>query len=273
MRDRRHLLREVLDDLLERAQFDEGLADGVHFRDAGVDLVLDRIVEMEGFRRAVGVKNVTVNEPYFQGHYPDQPIMPGVMIVEAMAQLGGLLLLRKLEVAGRVPVLLSIDRVKSQDNQWIPLRYTVTRKSGQSHAVSTGILTAGVAVVFWPAAPVFLLRKGADITINRGTAFDVFTDANHMTGVTTAPAGNTLAASIAPPNPSPASPSGAATVSITCPVASAEIEVDGAFVGNAPATLQLATGTHRIVVRHGPKSWQRTLQVNAGSTLSLNATL
>jgi len=75
-------------------------------------LMVDRIVEMEGFRRAVGVKNVTVNEPYFQGHYPDQPIMPGVMIVEAMAQLGGLLLLRKLEVAGRVPVLLSIDRVK-----------------------------------------------------------------------------------------------------------------------------------------------------------------
>jgi UDP-3-O-[3-hydroxymyristoyl] N-acetylglucosamine deacetylase/3-hydroxyacyl-[acyl-carrier-protein] dehydratase len=75
-------------------------------------LMVDRVIEIEGFRRAVGVKNVTVNEPYFQGHYPDQPIMPGVMIVEAMAQLGGLLLLRKLELTGKLPVLLSIDRVK-----------------------------------------------------------------------------------------------------------------------------------------------------------------
>jgi UDP-3-O-[3-hydroxymyristoyl] N-acetylglucosamine deacetylase/3-hydroxyacyl-[acyl-carrier-protein] dehydratase len=75
-------------------------------------LMVDRVVEIEGFRRAVGVKNVTVNEPYFLGHYPEQAIMPGVMIVEAMAQLGGLLLLRKLELTGRLPVLLSIDRVK-----------------------------------------------------------------------------------------------------------------------------------------------------------------
>ena len=85
---------------------------------------------------------------------------------------------RRLGRAGKLD--FSIDRVKTTDNQWIPLRYTVTKKSGQSHAVSTGILTAGVAAVFWPAAPVFLLRKGADITINRGTAFDVFTDVNHV---------------------------------------------------------------------------------------------
>jgi beta-hydroxyacyl-ACP dehydratase FabZ len=75
-------------------------------------LMVDRVVEIDGFRRAVGVKNVTLNEPFFQGHYPDQPIMPGVMIVEALAQLGGLLLLRKLELTGRLPVLMSIDRVK-----------------------------------------------------------------------------------------------------------------------------------------------------------------
>ena len=75
-------------------------------------LMVDRVIEIEGFQRAVGVKNVTINEPFFQGHYPEQPIMPGVLIVEAMAQLGGILLLRKLELTGRVPVLLSIDRVK-----------------------------------------------------------------------------------------------------------------------------------------------------------------
>ena len=161
---------------------------------------------------------------------------------------------RRMGRAGKLD--FSIDRVKSADNQWIPLRYTVTKKSGQSHAVSTGILTAGVAVVFWPAAPVFLLRKGNDITINRGTAFDVFTDANHTVGATTAAPASTSAA-----------------ISVTSSVASADIEVDGSFVGNAPATLQLSPGPHSIVVKHGTKSWQRTLQVNAGSTISLNATL
>ena len=75
-------------------------------------LLVDRVIELEGFRRAVGIKNVSVNEPFFQGHYPDEPIMPGVLILEAMAQLGGLLLLRKLELSGKVPVLLSIDKVK-----------------------------------------------------------------------------------------------------------------------------------------------------------------
>ncbi|MHC5012526.1 MAG: UDP-3-O-acyl-N-acetylglucosamine deacetylase [Planctomycetota bacterium] len=75
-------------------------------------LLVDRVLQVEGFQRAVGVKNVTINEPFFQGHYPQEPIMPGVLIVEAMAQLAGILLLRKLELTGKVPVLLSIDRVK-----------------------------------------------------------------------------------------------------------------------------------------------------------------
>ena len=56
-------------------------------------LLVDRVVEMDGDRRAVGVKNVTQNEPFFQGHYPGQPIMPGVLIVEAMAQSWGVLII------------------------------------------------------------------------------------------------------------------------------------------------------------------------------------
>jgi UDP-3-O-[3-hydroxymyristoyl] N-acetylglucosamine deacetylase / 3-hydroxyacyl-[acyl-carrier-protein] dehydratase len=75
-------------------------------------LLVDRVLEMDGFHRAVGIKNVSANEPFFQGHYPSEPIMPGVLIVEAMAQLAGILLLRKLELSGKLPVLLSIDRVK-----------------------------------------------------------------------------------------------------------------------------------------------------------------
>jgi UDP-3-O-[3-hydroxymyristoyl] N-acetylglucosamine deacetylase/3-hydroxyacyl-[acyl-carrier-protein] dehydratase len=75
-------------------------------------LMIDRIVAIEGDDRAVGIKNVSINEPFFQGHYPNLPIMPGVMIVEAMAQLSGILLSRRLEHTGKVAVLLSMDRVK-----------------------------------------------------------------------------------------------------------------------------------------------------------------
>ncbi len=70
------------------------------------------MLEIDGYQRAVAIKNVSINEPFFQGHYPTEPIMPGVLILEAMAQIAGILLLRKLELTGKVPVLLSIDRVK-----------------------------------------------------------------------------------------------------------------------------------------------------------------
>ena len=100
------------------------------------------------------------------------------VITEAQAK-------RRLGRAGKLD--FSIERVRSVDDQWIPLRYAVTKKSGHSHAVATGIVTAGVAAAFWPAAPVFLLRKGGDVTINRGVSFDVFTDANHVLGRVASP--------------------------------------------------------------------------------------
>ena len=75
-------------------------------------LLVDRILEIQGSQRAVGIKNVTVNEEFFQGHYPGQPIMPGVLILEAMSQMGGVLLAQELEHKGKVAVLLSMDKVK-----------------------------------------------------------------------------------------------------------------------------------------------------------------
>ncbi len=75
-------------------------------------LLVDRVVEIIGDEKAVGIKNVTFNDIFFQGHYPGTPIMPGVLIVEALAQLGGLLLSQKLEHTGKLAVLLSMDKVK-----------------------------------------------------------------------------------------------------------------------------------------------------------------
>lgn len=75
-------------------------------------LLIDRVLEITGDQKAIGIKNVTFNDIFFQGHYPGTPIMPGVLIVEAMAQLGGILLSQKLEHTGKLAVLLSMDKVK-----------------------------------------------------------------------------------------------------------------------------------------------------------------
>jgi UDP-3-O-[3-hydroxymyristoyl] N-acetylglucosamine deacetylase / 3-hydroxyacyl-[acyl-carrier-protein] dehydratase len=76
-------------------------------------LLVDRIVHMEEGRRIVGIKNVTINEPFFQGHFPGHPIMPGVLIVEAMAQAGGLLLMEQISDADdKVVYFMTIDKVK-----------------------------------------------------------------------------------------------------------------------------------------------------------------
>lgn len=60
-------------------------------------LLVDRILEIEPGKRIVGIKNVTLNEPFFQGHFPGKPVMPGVLLIEAMAQVGAVLLLKDIE--------------------------------------------------------------------------------------------------------------------------------------------------------------------------------
>jgi len=74
--------------------------------------MVDRVLRFEDDNKAVGLKLVTINEPYFAGHFPDHPIMPGVLQIEAMAQLASILLLRNTENAGKLGYFMSVDKAK-----------------------------------------------------------------------------------------------------------------------------------------------------------------
>jgi 3-hydroxyacyl-[acyl-carrier-protein] dehydratase len=75
-------------------------------------ILVDRIIEMAEGKRAVGIKNVSANEPFFQGHFPGFPIMPGVLIMEALAQVGAVLILSKEEYKGHLAFYAGLDEVR-----------------------------------------------------------------------------------------------------------------------------------------------------------------
>ena len=107
-------------------------------------LLVDRVVEIEDGVRAVGIKNVTMNEPFFVGHFPGRPIMPGVLIVEALAQVGAVALLRLPEHAGKLVYFAGIDtmRFKKPVTPGDTLRLEVTldklrRRIGKGHGIAT----------------------------------------------------------------------------------------------------------------------------------------
>ena len=108
-------------------------------------LLVDRVVELEPGRRAVGLKNVTIGEPFFQGHFPGYPVMPGVLIVEALAQVGAVALLTTEQFQGQLALFAGIDKVrfKRQVKPGDTLRLEV--ELGQlRRGVGTGLGTATV---------------------------------------------------------------------------------------------------------------------------------
>ena len=123
-------------------------------------LMIDRVLDIENGQKIIAVKNVTMNEPYFQGHFPGKPVMPGVMIIEAMAQAGGILLLNSNEsLDSKLAYFMGIDEVKFRkpvvpgdqirmEIEILNLKRSVIKMSGKSFVdnklVAEGIFTAVV---------------------------------------------------------------------------------------------------------------------------------
>ncbi|HLQ82422.1 MAG TPA: 3-hydroxyacyl-ACP dehydratase FabZ [Pseudogracilibacillus sp.] len=75
-------------------------------------LLVDKVTEKEEGKRVVGIKNVTINEPFFQGHFPTHPVMPGVLILEALAQVGAIAVLDMEENKGKIGFLAGVDKCR-----------------------------------------------------------------------------------------------------------------------------------------------------------------
>ncbi|HZP59920.1 MAG TPA: 3-hydroxyacyl-ACP dehydratase FabZ, partial [Opitutaceae bacterium] len=128
-------IRRVLDTLPHRYPF----------------VMLDRVVEFIGQDELVGIKNVTVNEPYFQGHYPGNPVMPGVLQLESLAQAAGILMLRRGSSEGKTALLMSCDKVKFRKavrpGDQLVINVKLTKSRGDKIACAEGTCSVAGQVV------------------------------------------------------------------------------------------------------------------------------
>ncbi len=119
-------IRRVLDTLPHRYPF----------------LMIDRVVEFKGADELSALKNVTINEPFFQGHYPGNPVLPGVLQIEAMAQAAGILMLRKISAEGKTALFMSCDKVKFRravrPGDQLVINVKMTKSRGNKIGVAEG---------------------------------------------------------------------------------------------------------------------------------------
>lgn len=126
-------------------------------------LLIDRILELEPEKRIVALKNVTINEPFFQGHFPETPIMPGVLIIEAMAQTGGLLVVESfsLEKDGSLFYFTGMDKVRFRkpvtpgdqlrlEVELLKVRSKVAKMSGTAYVEKNVAVQAELMVAIRP---------------------------------------------------------------------------------------------------------------------------
>lgn len=114
-------------------------------------LLVDRVLEVEAGKRIVAIKNVTINEPYFTGHFPSNPVMPGVLQLEAMAQAAGIVMLRRTGNGGKTAFFMSADKVKFRrpvrPGDQIIINAKITKVRGDKLAAAECNCTVGGQVV------------------------------------------------------------------------------------------------------------------------------
>ncbi len=189
---------------------------------------------------------------------------------------------RRMARGGKLNV--NIDDLRLADGEKAPLRAVKETQGGGHTGAMTGAII-GTAIVFFPAAPLFLFMHGKDITIPKGTEItayingDIPLDPKRFTAQT-AVNPETGAAPVQPTNGATAAQNGngadaaISTVDIKSTPEGAEITVDEKFMGSTPSSLRLAVGDHKIRLgKPGFKTWERTLTVGAGATATVDAAL
>jgi len=114
-------------------------------------VMIDRVLEIVSDDELVAVKNVTINEPFFQGHFPGRPVMPGVLQIEAMAQAAGILMLRQTSAKNRIAFFMSCDKLKFRNavepGDQLVINVRLIKRRGNKLAVAAGECKVGEKVV------------------------------------------------------------------------------------------------------------------------------
>ena len=168
---------------------------------------------------------------------------------------------------------VNIDNVRLVDGETVPLRAVKGGKGGSHTGAMTGAMVA-TAIVFFPAAPLFLFMHGKDITIPKGTEITAYVAADTPLDQTRFIKSSAASVNASSQSGVTAGTTGSSAVTIKSTPETGEITIDGKFVGTTPSTLQLTPGEHNILVeKPGWQPWQRTMTVTANGTVNLDVVL